>query len=477
MRKVKRRYKVAVFLSVEDDFRPVADSLAEEEGFNFNFFEAVADFFKAARSQNFDLLLVDKPRLTLMGSFLREKGVLSPPVLIIAKDASSLEPDTFPSCIVGFIVPPFSADEFLFKAKLLINNYYNELFVIFREKRKLELLCDITQALSSTLNSEELLRILVSQVSRVFKLDRCSIIKVDPGKYEASILISHDNPDVEGMSLSLTDYPEIKKAFERKKIAVIQDIRKDRLMEPVLEKFRGTEPKSIVVVPIVTRESSFGDIFLMSRRRKYSFTDWEVQFFVILANIAGQVLLNASLYESIEKAHGNMEKLAITDSLTDVFNRMHLYSRLEEEVYQAMRYQHPLSCLMLDIDNFKEVNDKFGHLVGDAILKEFASVIKGDIRKSDLLARYGGDEFVILMPHVDLEGALRNAERIREKIAKYVFLADDKRVKLTLSIGASSIKDLTLSNPEALLSYADTALLEAKKRGGNSIVLYKADED
>jgi len=471
---MKRKYKVAVALSDDNYFFSLLDSLSKRKDFNFIFLEKIKNIFPSLGRRSFDLLLVDMAHLSSVTPLILERGIYAPPLMVIADNIVSLELDDCPPCIVDFLCPPFTENEFFFRAKLLIHNQ-SELLAVVEEKRELELLLEMSQLLSSTLHSRELLRNFVSHLSRIFRLERCSIIRVEPEEGRATIIVSQDNPEVEGMCLSLEKYPEVRRAIETKKIAFVRDVRKDRLMESVLDKFPDRKPMSILVVPLMVGKTGLGTLLLRGRKVRQLFTEREARVFAALANIACQVLLNASLYETLEKTHTKLEKLAITDSLTGACNRMYLYSRLEEEFYQAVRYRHPLSCLMLDIDNFKEVNDRFGHLVGDAVLREFVMFIKGNIRKADLFARYGGDEFVILMPHIDLRGALRNADRIRKKTAEHIFLEKEERVKVTLSIGASSIGGVTLSNPEDLLNSADAALLEAKRRGGDQIVPYDAN--
>ncbi len=168
-----------------------------------------------------------------------------------------------------------------------------------------------------------------------------------------------------------------------------------------------------------------------------------------------------------------LKEMAIKDDLTGVYNRRLFKDRLQEEVKRAMRYKRPISLLMLDIDGFKEVNDNFGHMVGDVVLEKFAQLLKASCREVDVVARYGGDEFSIILPETDNQGAMLIAERISKKVEKQVFLKKDegKTINLTISVGVSTCTRV-MEETEDILHFADKALSLAKKEGKNSVIEY-----
>ncbi|MBI4388307.1 MAG: diguanylate cyclase [Candidatus Omnitrophica bacterium] len=177
----------------------------------------------------------------------------------------------------------------------------------------------------------------------------------------------------------------------------------------------------------------------------------------------------ASLHEINQK----LEAFAIHDELTGIYNHRYFQEKLYEEFLRARRYGHPLSCLMLDIDYFKSINDVRGHLVGDEVLKELAHILKALVRQMDVIARYGGEEFAILLPHVGYEGAVLFAERAKAAISDNTFLAGRYDLKLTVSVGVSSYPDDALQKHDDLLAFADRGLFHAKgDRGRNSICCY-----
>jgi diguanylate cyclase (GGDEF)-like protein len=159
---------------------------------------------------------------------------------------------------------------------------------------------------------------------------------------------------------------------------------------------------------------------------------------------------------------------AVTDGLTGLYNHRFFHDRFEEEVERARRYQHPLSLLMLDLDDFKRYNDTNGHIAGDLLLVEVSKVLKRAVRKVDTAARYGGEEFSIILPDTKKKGALIIAGRICQKIADYRFpnQAVMPRGKITASIGVASLGDDS-DNHNGLLDSADKALYRAKANGKN----------
>lgn len=178
------------------------------------------------------------------------------------------------------------------------------------------------------------------------------------------------------------------------------------------------------------------------------------------------VMILAYIYENtLLKSYDKLSKLAMTDSLTGLYNRYYLFKKLEEEVKRAKRYNHPLCIMIFDIDNFKQINDKYGHDVGDAVLSMVARVVKRNIRETDIASRFGGEEFVIVCPETDIQNGYIVAEKIREAISQINF--GDFHV--TVSIGMTCY---TGETTEQLIKKADIALYRAKNSGKNKVEIY-----
>ncbi len=175
------------------------------------------------------------------------------------------------------------------------------------------------------------------------------------------------------------------------------------------------------------------------------------------------------LQQRLKTATRQLQLLAITDALTNLYNQRYFKERLTEEFERTKRYAHPLSCVMIDVDNFKQLNDAYGHLEGDKILKLVAQLIKQSIRSSDFLARYGGDEFVLLLPQTPGNRASLLAERIQQAVATSLASAYQDLDPLTISLGIATLPHPDIKEELDLLSLADKALYKAKQAGRNRI--------
>jgi diguanylate cyclase (GGDEF)-like protein len=175
------------------------------------------------------------------------------------------------------------------------------------------------------------------------------------------------------------------------------------------------------------------------------------------------------LNDRIVETSAKLAALALVDSLTQIANRRALTERLTHEVERSKRYGHPFSCLLIDIDHFKHINDEFGHQTGDSVLVEVARVIAQSVRNTDLAGRYGGEEFMVLAPETRAGDARVLAERIRSRIP---MLSETRPTVpgVTVSIGIASV-DSRVGSPEGLVASADAALYEAKRGGRNQVVM------
>ncbi|MCR5261061.1 MAG: sensor domain-containing diguanylate cyclase [Candidatus Gastranaerophilales bacterium] len=218
---------------------------------------------------------------------------------------------------------------------------------------------------------------------------------------------------------------------------------------------------SMICVPLIAKGEAIGVINITNKKNNKLFNRQDLEFIEALSNQAAIAIDNAKLYE-----------LATKDGLTKLYIHRHFKTLLDAEVTRATRYKHVMSLLMMDIDNFKHVNDTYGHLIGDRVLKEIAVTIKNTCRNIDVPARYGGEEFTVILPETAAKDATIIAERLRKNIAKIEVPIDDKvTLRTSVSIGISEFPS-SANEPEGLIKTADDALYKAKNDGKNCIYVH-----
>jgi len=229
---------------------------------------------------------------------------------------------------------------------------------------------------------------------------------------------------------------------------------------------QGVRIESSALLPLVRHQKIIGCMNFGSVEPSRFTPDKSTDFLDHLARIIAVCLENGFSYESLRYQ-------SRIDMLTQIYNRRSFEIELDKELSRAIRHQHSLSCLFIDIDHFKQVNDTYGHQSGDECLRQVACQVKEHLRKTDVFARYGGEEFVILLPEEDIQGAVNIAERVRSSIETMQIRGaeKDQTFQVSLSIGAADIlfESDEQKAGESLLSRADEAMYQAKKSGRNRV--------
>ncbi|RUM46349.1 MAG: hypothetical protein DSY47_08325 [Hydrogenothermus sp.] len=190
---------------------------------------------------------------------------------------------------------------------------------------------------------------------------------------------------------------------------------------------------------------------------------------IVISIVITAYVANTIIQETLENLQ-KLAKLANFDTLTMVYNRRKILQILNDELDRAKRYKRPLSILMIDVDNFKKLNDNFGHQFGDKVLQDFAILLKNIVRKTDVIGRTGGEEFLVILPETDLEGAKYVAEKIRKAVEDY--FKGHCTIDITVSIGVAQVRE-PICSIDSILHEADIAMYKAKGAGKNRVEIYK----
>jgi len=308
----------------------------------------------------------------------------------------------------------------------------------------------------------------ISQIWKIFLDDIRNLISI-----EASALFLEDEGTHEFTLQEVS--PEDKEGVCRKEqelqiecgmFASIIKRRRPGLVPSLV--YKGKKDIMLFILPFSTIKRTRGVAFLFSPIEESSLTKEDDRHLEILTKLCSLVMDNTLLYEE-KKA------LSITDALTGSYNRAYVAEHLPQEIKRASRYGRPISLVLCDIDHFKKVNDRYGHQIGDRVLREFVICLTDLIRSNvDWLARYGGEEFLVVLPETDVKSAVKQAERLRRRISKRIIETHETRLQITASFGVTGFVPDPEQNDsishEAMINCADKFMYQAKKEGRNKVV-------
>ncbi len=350
--------------------------------------------------------------------------------------------------------------------------------------RQLSALIDASRAMTSTLDLDELLKVVCRQTALALDAGSSYIYAYD-AEADAMVWLAEHQRDIShcfeeplGTVYPIDDLPQ--------DLAVVRTRRpvEVRLDDPALDdvmrrQLLDWKEQSSLMVPLVVGGEVVGSLEVSEAVYPRHFTEQEIALCVALGEQAAVAIHNAQLYRQVREQKEIIELQATIDGLTGLCNHRFFWDRLRDEVARSCRYGQPLSLLMLDLDDFKLVNDRFGHPVGDELLRAVGRALQAQIRQGvDCAARYGGEEFAVILPSTEsafegggLDGAVTTAERIRSAIAGLrAPVADPAWQGITASIGVATLP-IHAGDAEELVAKADRALYAAKSRGKDSVAV------
>jgi diguanylate cyclase (GGDEF)-like protein len=332
-----------------------------------------------------------------------------------------------------------------------------------REAGEVAVFQELGKALTSSLQLDQVLRTIMEKIDEFLRPDNWSLLLLDEAKQELYFELA-----VGKASQALKDV-RVKMGqgiagwvAQNGETVVVPDTSKDTRFFGKVDEKTKTETQSIVAVPVKFRDTCLGVIELINCIGPSGFDSRDLKLLEALSDFAAIALENA---RHVKRIH----ELTITDDCTSLFNARHMSAILETEIYRSQRYNYEFSLVFIDLDHFKQVNDTHGHLVGSRLLAEIGNSLKSHSRLIDFAFRYGGDEFVLLLPQTSKENAMNVARRIHKLIRETVWLRPEGlNIKLTPSLGLASYP-VDSRTKEGLLHMADEAMYLVKNTARDSV--------
>lgn len=340
-----------------------------------------------------------------------------------------------------------------------------EIVELRRQVKRLSLFHEVGKALFSTLDLQKILQTIMEKISDLLQPDTWSLLMLDENTQELyfEIAIGSGADKLRDVRLKMGEGVAGWVAQQGQPL-LVENVANELRFTPKLDELTHTQARSVVSVPIKSRDHVLGVIELVNALGKPSFGAEDIPILKSLADYAAIALENARYVQRIHE-------LTITDDCTALYNARHLNFVLDTEIYRSTRYGYEFSVIFMDLDHFKQVNDVHGHLVGSKLLWMIGDSVKAHLRMIDYAFRYGGDEFVVLLPQTSKENSLMVVRRLRDLLTGHVYFAEEKmNIRVTASFGVASFPEDGRSRKE-LLRKADEAMYVVKNSTRNNIAL------
>ena len=334
---------------------------------------------------------------------------------------------------------------------------------------------DILHEVTGDFSSEELYQILVRRVARALDISHCSLVLAGPGDQVGVVAAAFEAPGLTRLEIRLERYPEIRAALETGEPVLIADVDASALYNDVRLDWAAAGTlvpfRSVVALPLRLDGEQAGVIFLRTLLDEPPLGQSDLEFADRVVRAAVAAIRRAQMIETTRADKARFEALALTDPLTQTHNRRALMERLTGELERARRYALHLAVLMVDLDHFKDINDSHGHVVGDEVLRGVSRILQREARAVDVVARFGGEEFVVVLPETGVEGAVALAERIRARVEEMstVIGGGSRALGVTVSIGVATVPSARVNSPEDRIAMSYEAGYRAKAQGRNRV--------
>ena len=333
--------------------------------------------------------------------------------------------------------------------------------------RARDLLFDIFQEVSAALRAEEIFQTLVRRVGQAFGLTHCSFVLTAPGESKGRVVAVYENPAIRDLRVELDRYPEIQEAIRTERPVVVHDVQEHPLFDAIRRHWSQQQievnVQSAVALPVFVQERAAGVFFLRTVQGDPQLRPQDVALANTIAQAAARVLENEERRAAIYR---RQLSAGSTDVLTGCASLDSLDRRLRDEFERARRYQLRFALVLLDIEKLHDVNDRLGQAAGDRVLAETGAMLQREIRAPDFVARYGGDEFALILPETDGRGGRHFVERLRAALHRHAFpdLAPGQVPFLTA--GVVGYPHTEVLRPEDLINLAEGALARGKSEPG-----------